>query len=216
MKDTFRNVNRAAGIVLFLAALGSLAGCAVHKPFELFDETIVIKSSSTIAVISADGSEATVMLADALTKELKERSTFKVFSQSKVGLRLGKYPVTLRKGQPETPDKPVWLGKTEKAKVDAMQAHLKVKYLFVVWSELSRAGTSASYNVRVDANVVEYPKGRVIGYSFVSGKKSEGDGINRMLKDSAAMIADKFIGAAKAETHGKQGQGSPMVGQGRP
>ncbi len=204
MKDALRNLNRAVGMILFLAALGSLAGCAVHqnKPFELFDDKTVIKDS-TIAVISADGSEATMWLADALTKELRARSTLKVFSQAKVGLRIGKYPITLKKGQPETPDKPVWFGKGEKAKVDAMEKHLKAKYLFVVWTELSRTGTSASYNVRVDANVVEYPKGQVIGYSFLSGRKSEGDDINKMLKNSAAVIADRFIRAAKAERHGK-------------
>ena len=203
MKDALRNVNRAVGIILFLAGLGSLAGCATHhKPFELFDETTVIKNS-TIAVISANDSESTVWLADALTKELRARSTFKVFSQAKVGLRLGKYPVTIKKGQPATPDKPVWFGKGGKAKVDAMEKQLKAKYLFVVWTELSRTGTSASYNVRVDANVVEYPKRRVIGYSFLSGRGSEGDAINKMLKDSAAMIADRFIRAAKAETRGK-------------
>ncbi len=208
MKDALRKVNRAVGIILFLAGLGSLAGCATdRKPFELFDETTVIKPT-TVAVISADGSEATLWLAAALTKELKARSTLKVFSQAKVGLRLGKYPITVKKGQPATPEKPVWFGKGEKAKVDAMQAQLKAKYLFVVWTKLSRIGTSATYNVRVDANVVEYPKGRVIGFSSLPDRKSEGHEINRMLKDSAAMIADRFIRTAKAETHGQQETGS--------
>jgi hypothetical protein len=202
MKDALRNVNRAVGIILFLVALGSLAGCAIHKPFELFDDTTVIKNR-TIAVISADGSETTMRLAEALTKELRERGTFKVLSQAKINLRLGKYPVTIHEGQPENPDMPVWFGKGEKAKVDAMQAQLKAYYLFVVWTGRARNGISASYITSVNGNVVEYPKGRVIGYSFLSGIKSEGDDINKMLKDSAAMIADKFILAAKAETHGK-------------
>ncbi len=201
MKDALRNVNRAGRIILFLAALGSLAGCAVHKPFELFDEATVIKSG-TIAVISADGSETTMRLAEALTNELRERSTFKVLSQAKIALRVGKYPVTIHEGQPENPDKPVWFGKGEKAKVDALQAQLKVYYLFVVWTGRSRIGTAASYLTSVNGNVVEYPKGRVIGYSFLSRRKSEGDDI-KMLKDSAAMIADRFIRAAKAEAPGK-------------
>jgi hypothetical protein len=190
------------GIILFLVALGALVGCAIHKPFELFDDTTVIKKG-TIAVISADGSEATLRLAEALTNELKERSTFKVLSQAKISLRLGKYPVIINEGQPENLDKPVWFGKGEKAKVDAIQAQLKVYYLFVVWTGRSRNGISASYLTSVNGNVVEYPKGRVIGYSFLSGRKSEGDDINNMLKDSAAMIADRFIQTAKAETHGK-------------
>ncbi len=202
MRDALRTVNRAVGIILFLAAFGSPAGCAIHKPFELFDDATVIKSR-TIAVISADSSETTMRLAEALTNELRERSSFKVLSQAKISLRLGKYPVTIHEGQPENPDKPVWFGKGEKAKLDAMQAQLKAYYLFVVWTGRSRNGISASYLTSVNGNIVEYPRGRVIGYSFLSGRKSEGDDFNKVLKDSAAMIADGFIQTAKAGTHGK-------------
>jgi hypothetical protein len=54
--------------------------------------------------------------------------------------------------------------------------------------------------------MLEYPKARVIGYSLLSGssRSSKGDDINQMLKESAAMMADKFISAAKAEKPGKQ------------
>lgn len=202
------------GVMLFLAALGSLAGCAVHKPFELFDDKAMIKSG-TIAVIRADGSEATSRLAEALTKELRERSTFKVFSQAKIGLRLGKYPVVLKKRQPETPEKPVWLGNAEKAKVDAMQAQLKAKFLLVVWTELSRPSASAPYDVKMDANVVEYPKGLVIGYSHLSGSSSstKGDDVNPLMKDSAAKMAGAFIGAAKAEKPGKKDRSGSDLNQ---
>lgn len=200
MKDVLRNMKRAGLIILFLAAFGSLAGCGIHKPFELFDEMTLIKSG-TIAVISADGSDATMRLAQALTKELRERSTFKVWSQARIDLRLAKYPLTIKEGKPENPDKPVWFGKREKAKVDAMQAQLKVRYVFVVWTGFSRNGTSDSYDVSVNGNVVEYPKGRVIGYSLLSGssRSSKGDDVKQMVKDSAAMMADKFIRVAKAE-----------------
>jgi hypothetical protein len=204
MKDALRKVNRVGGIVLVLAALGSLASCAMHKPFVLFDEKTVIKSG-TIAVISGDGSDATVRLAEALTKELRERSTFKVLSQAKVGLRVGKYPVTIMEGQPENPEKPVWFGKGEKAKVDAMQAQLKVHYLFVVWTDFSRSGTATSYDVKMNGNVVEYPKARVIGYSQVSGSSpsTKGSDVSQLMKDAAAGMADKFIAAANAQKAGK-------------
>lgn len=205
MKNALKNVNGAGRIILFLAALGSLAGCGgIHKPFELFDDNTVIKSG-TIAVISADRSEATVRLAEALTKELRERSTFKVWSQAKIGLRIGKYPVTIKEGQPDNPDKPIWFSKGEKAKVDALQAQLKVHYLFVVWTGFSRTGTSVSYNVSVNGNVLEYPKAQVIGYSLLSGnsRSSKSGDINQMLNNSAAAMADRFIIAAKAEKPGK-------------
>ena len=201
MKDVLRNMNQAGLVILFLAALGSLAGCGIHKPFEFFDETTLMKSG-TIAVIRADGSDATMRLATALTKELRERSTFKVWSQAKINLSLAKYPVPIKEGKPENPDKPVWFDKGEKAKVDAMQAQLKVRYLFVVWTVVSRAtDTSDSYHVSVNGNVVEYPKGRVIGYSLLSGssRSSKGADIRPMMKDSAAKMADKFVRVAKAE-----------------
>src|SRR5512143_2699585 len=208
MKDILRNMNQAGLIMLFLAALGSLTGCGIHKPFKFFDESTSIKNG-TIAVISADGSDATMRLAAALTKELRERSTFKVWSQAKINLSLAKYPVTIKEGQPENPDKPVWFDKGEKAKVDAMQAKLKVRYLFVVWTVFSReTATSDSYQVSVNGNVVEYPKGRVIGYSLLSGssRSTKGNHISPMLKDSAAMMADRFIRAAKAEKPDKEAQ----------
>jgi predicted small lipoprotein YifL len=200
MKGVLRNMHQTGLVMLFLVALGSLAGCGLHKPFEFFDETALTKGG-TIAVISADDSDATMRLAEALTKELRERSTFKVWSQAKIDLRLVDYPVIIKEGEPTNPEKPVWFGKGEKAKVDAMQAQLKVRYLFVVWTGFSRTGTSDSYHVSVNGNVVEYPKGRVIGYSILSGssRSPKGDEINPMLKDSAAMMAATFIKAAKAE-----------------
>ena len=95
MKDVLRkNMNQAGFIILFLVALGLLAGCVLHKPFEFFDESTSIKSG-TIAVISADGSDATRRLAAALTKELRERSTFKVWSQAKINLSLAIRVVTI-------------------------------------------------------------------------------------------------------------------------
>ncbi len=205
MSDALKNMNRAGCFLLVLALLGLLAACAVHhRPFELFDDKTVIKNG-TLAVISADSSEATVRLAEELTRELRKRSSFKVWSQAKINLHLAKYPVTIKEGQPENPDKPVWFGKGEKAKVDAMQAKLKVRYLFVVWTAFSRTNASGPYDASVNGNVVEYPGARVIGYSLVSGssRSTKGDDIKPLVKDSAAMMADKFITAAKAEKPGK-------------
>jgi len=219
MAKTYERLCRTSSVVLILCVLGLLSGCCgIHKPFELIDDKTIIKNG-TIAVISTDGSEPTARLADYLTKELKERSTFKVLSQEEIGRRVGRYPVTIREGQPENTDKPVWFAKGEKAKVDAMQAQIKADYLFVVWTgnmtrvtRSGQGGSSVSYHVNVDGNVIEYPKGRVIGYSVFGGSKSqscclfgksEGDDINEMLKESAVEMAEKFISAAKAEKSGK-------------
>ncbi len=201
MNDALKNMNWA-GCIILLLTLGMFS-CAAHKPFELFDDKTVIKIS-TVAVINGNNSEATKRLAAELTKALTERSSFKVWSQAKV-LSVVK-PVILREAQPENPEKPIWLGKAQKTRVDAMQARLKVRYLFVVWTAFSRTDKSADYRVSMNANVVEYPKGQVIGYSrmFGSSKSTKGTDVDRMLKASAAKMADKFIKAANAAKPAKE------------
>ena len=123
-------------LLLVLAGMVALlSGCGgTPHPFSLYDEKTSIRTGS-IAVISADTSELTVRVAENLTRELKERSTFKVLSQEEVRRRVGKYPVTIKAGQPENEDNPVWFAKGEKAKVDAMHAQLKTDYVFVVWTD---------------------------------------------------------------------------------
>jgi len=200
--------------------LGTLSGCCggTPYPFALYAEKTVIRSSS-IAVVSADTSDLTVMLADNLTRELKARSTFKVLSQEEVARRLGRYPVKVKPGTPDNPDKPIWFAKGEKAKVDSMQAQLKTEYVFLVWTDNLRkvtrtgqGGSSVTYSVDVYGNVVEYPKSRAIGYtSFARNQsqscclfgKSEGDDIHEMVKAAAGSMADDLISAAKAEKPGK-------------
>jgi len=198
-----------------------LAGCGVHKPFALFDETTQVKKGS-VAVISGDGSEATVMLSRYLTEELRQKSAFRVLSQEEIERKLGKYPVDLKRAAPESidVDKPVWYAKGEKARLDGMQAKLKTDYLFVVWtSDLQRVfvryqngGGKVSYYAGILGNLHEYPRSRTIAYSnFGNSKdqscclfgKSEGDDINALLKDSAEEMAEKFLSVAKAEKPAK-------------
>ncbi len=210
---------RILQFLLLPVLLAFLAGCGgTAHPFSLYDEKTAIRTGS-IAVISADTSELTVQVADNLTRELKERSTFKVLSQEEVRRRVGKYPVKLKVGQPENEDKPLWLTKGEKSKVDAMQAQLKTDYVFLLWTDNLRritrtgqGGSSVTYSVDVYGNVIEYPKSRAIGYTSFArnqGKscclagKSEGDDINEMLKGAAASMADDLIAAAHAEKQSK-------------
>lgn len=213
---------RSSAVYIFLAVcmLGTLSGCCggTPYPFALYDEKTVIRSSS-IAVVSADTAELTVQLADNLTRELKARSTFKVLSQEEVARRLGRYPVKVKQGTPDNPDKPIWFAKGEKARVDSMQAQLKTDYVFLVWTDNLRkvtrtgqGGSSVTYSVDVYGNVVEYPKSRAIGFtSFARNQsqscclfgKSEGDDIHEMVKAAAGSMADDLISAAKAEKPGK-------------
>lgn len=206
-------------IVLAALILAALTGCGVHKPFAFFDENTHIKKGS-VAVISGDSSEPSERLADYLTQELKQKSTFRVMSQEEIGRRIGKYPIVLKRAVPENEDKPVWSAKGEKNKLDAMHAQLKTDYLFVVWAanlqrvfvQYQSGGGKVTYYAGMLGNLYEYPKAKAIGYSnFGNSKdqscclfgKSEGDDINALLKYSAEEMADKFLAAAKAEKPGK-------------
>ena len=184
-----------------------LAGCGgVYKPFELMDDHAPMKPG-TIAVIAGDTSEPTPLIAEALTKQLKERSTFRVLSQDEVARRLGKYPVTIKRADPENEDRPVWYAKGEKSKIDGIHEKVRTDYLFIVWTgrlnkvvrTSSQGGSSVSYVVGVVGNVVEYPKARTVGYSNFGRQrsqtcclfgKSEGEDINELLKDAGQVMAD--------------------------
>jgi hypothetical protein len=215
MRRIDKNGLRLAVIFLAGLMLVSFAGCGVHKPFALFDESTHIKKGS-VAVISGDSSEPTGRLADYLTQELKQKSTFRVLSQAEIGRRIGKYPIVLKRAVPENVDKPIWFAKGEKNKLDAMHARLKTDYMFVVWTanlqrvfvQYQHGGGKVSYYAGMLGNLYEYPRGKAIAYSnFGNSKdqscclfgKSEGDDINALLKYSAEEMTDDFLTAAKAE-----------------
>ena len=197
-------MHKIAFPAVFIALL--LAGCGgVYKPFELMNDRTQLKPG-TLAVIAGDTSEPTPLIAETLTKQLRERSTFRVLSQDEVARRLGKYPVTIKRADPENEDRPVWYAKGEKARIDSIQEKVRTDYLFIVWTghlskiitQNSRGGGSVSYAVGVVGNVMEYPKAKTVGYSNFGRSKgqtcclfgvSEGKDIDDLLKFSAEEIA---------------------------
>lgn len=210
--------NRVIHAIVSVLVISALAGCGVHKPFQFYDENAHVKKGS-LAVISGEASDETVMLTQYLTQALKQKSTLRVLTQEETRQRIGKYPVTIKRMTPENEDKPVWYAKGEKGRIDAMHEQLKTDYLFVVWvSDLSRwtttsqSGTKVTYAASVLANLMEYPKAKPMGFSicgfskdqscFLFGK-SEGDDVNELLKYSADEIADKFTAVTKTEKPGK-------------
>lgn len=213
---------RMSSIKIVLTAtgiLGILTGCGVHKPFAPMDDNVRFKTGS-LAVISGDSSEPTVMLSHYLTQELKQRSGYRVMGQEEIARRVGKYPVTIKRAVPEKEEKPVWFAKGEKSKLDAMQAQLRADYLLVVWTaDLGRrvvtyqqGGSKVTYSAWVEGNLIEYPKSRPVGYSNFGNQKdqscclfgkSEGDDINELLKYSAKEMADEFMAATKSEKPAK-------------
>lgn len=194
-----------------------LSACSSDNfPFNPIVKNKVYKPS-TLAVISGNDKDATVKLAEFLTKELQERTTFRVLSQAEVAKRLGNYPPMLafRTEIKEEDEKPVWLTPGEKSKLGAMQAKLKVDYLFVVWNRNvrrvvvtgSQGGGSTTDYVYPAGNLIEYPSGTVLASTMsVAGSSHSILGLFRdadyyivdALKIAAEEIVDEFIDETKS------------------
>ena len=162
---------RFARVLLVAVLTAGLAGCGggVYKPFNPVDEKRPIKPAS-IAVISGSHQDGDVKLAGFVTKQLAERTKFRVLSQEEIGKRAPGYPSTIglrkREDIKDDDEKVVWFAPSEKAKLDALQARLKVDHLFVLWiphMTVVTSNNSTTYYVYPAGNMLEYPGGRVVG-----------------------------------------------------
>ena len=219
-QNVFRNLH-AKIVLIALCTLGPLLGCGgTPKAFMLMDRNVPVKPG-ILSVISGDSSEPTEMLAKYLTEELKRQSTYRVVSQEEIRRRLGKYPIELKYTfAVENKDRPVWLEKGEKNKLNAIEGRLKSDYLLVVWTTglsriatRSQSGGGVTNSVQVVANLFEYPNASAIGYSDVACNKgqtcclygkSEGEDIDELLKSSARDIAEKLSADTKMMKRGKE------------
>jgi hypothetical protein len=163
------NKLKILGVALLLV---NLAACGTTNwPFTPFDKNKTYKPS-TIAVISGGEQDANVKLAEFITQGLTDKSTFHVLSQKEITKRLTNYPPTISINLDVNKDdeKPVWFPPSEKAKLNAIQAKLKVDYVFVVWNRYVRrvtvtggyGGGSTTDYVYPAGNLIEYPGGKVV------------------------------------------------------
>jgi len=201
-------LHRLPGILPAAFLFLLLTGCGVHKPFVPMDGAVIAKPA-TIAIIGGDTSEPTQHLAEFLSQELSRRTTFRVMPQEEISRRLAKYPVNLALADAFEQDKPVWVVPEEKTKLDAMQESLKSDYLFVIWGyglsrETAGFGNNTTYSITALGNLYRYPNGRPVaftydqndrGMSFLGVFKGEAYDIEKLLRDSAERIAEKFATA---------------------
>lgn len=171
-KNKSNTLYRLAKITASIALLSSLIACkTTNFPFNPMDEKKVYKPS-TIAVISGDEHDAHIKLAGYITDELTKRSTFLVMSQKDIAKKIANYPPTIAINTEvkEEEEKPIWFPASEKAKLNAIQAKLKVDYLYVVWNRFVRrvtvtgayGGGSTTDYVYPAGNLIEYPGGKVV------------------------------------------------------
>lgn len=209
-------VRNLARVLMSAMLLLVLSACSSDNfPFNPIVKNKVYKPSS-LAVISGNDKDASVKLAEFLTKELQGRTTFRVLPQAEVAKRMGNYPPLLafRTDIKDEDEKPVWLTPAEKAKVSAIQAKLKVDYLFVVWNRnvqrvtvSGQGGSSITDYVYPAGNLIEYPGGAVLASTYsVAGSSHSLLGLFRdadyyivdALKIAAEEIVDEFIDETKS------------------
>lgn len=210
MKNNCKFTNRLTYLVYILLLL-SLSGCAATNwPFTPFDKNKTYKPTS-IAVISGGEQDAHIKLAEFISQNLTEKSKFNVLSQKEIAKRLTNYPPTIAINLDVNTDdeKPVWFPPSEKAKLNALQAKLKVDYIFVVWNRFVKRvtvtggyGGSTTDYVYPAGNLIEYPGGKVVASTMsVAGSQLSPLALFRdadyyivdALKDASKDIAHDFL-----------------------
>ena len=193
--------------VMLVIGILLLSGCGGGHPFEFLDQGYAPKGAS-VAVISGSTDDATERFAQHLTKSLQEKTSLKVLSQGQVGQRVGKYPVSIKTGDPQNWDKPVWYGSKEKSRVESIARAVKTDYVLFMWVDnISRVtttssggGSSVNYTAIIIGNLVDQ-QGRPVGFSNFGSSKgqtcclfgvSEGQDIDSLLQIAADETAREF------------------------
>lgn len=210
---------RFAGALLIVVFMAGLAGCGggqVQKPFNPIDEAHQIRPTS-VAVISGSRKDGDVKLAEFVTAQLMERTTLRVLSQEEIGKRVPGYPPTIALKKDDDikdgDDKVVWFPPSEKAKLDALQARLKVDHLFVVWvpwmTLYSSSRGGETYFVYPAGNMLAYPGGKIVASTRMSAGSSPAPlmalvrpkdyYIVDAIKKSAGAIVDDVIKVTKSK-----------------
>jgi len=193
------------------ATLFLLAGCGANKPFVLMEDGYKIKPSS-IAIVAGDNSEPAIKLAEVLTKEIKEKTAFRIMDQDDIRKRIPKYPMKIETTEPKDSSRPVWFVDSEKKKLDSIQGKLKVDYIFVIWAEnLSvqsvqyyNGGGDTNYYMTVIGNLIEYPKGKTVSFTHIDEKetphlykltifKSNNYFVESMINDAVQRITEDIV-----------------------
>lgn len=201
-------MSRTYTISIIAVASLLLGGCGGGTLFALKDSGYSIKPTS-VSVITGGSEEADLKLAEYLTKELKERTTLEVVEQDVVSKAISSYPITIKTVE-EDNGKVAWIDPSEKPRIEKIQAKLKTKYVFVIWSKglqkttvcSNRGGCTNTYSTDVYGNMLEYPGGKIISHTAFNERnsdsilalfRSKGYYVDKMLQNSAEAIAEEFV-----------------------
>lgn len=207
------------GLATALAFFVLLTGCVSSAPFRLTDGKHQVQRSS-LAVISGTSNKLDTLLAEALTRELQQRSVFKVLRWEEVMKQapVAPYSIVRQAENPDTRD----FYRSDGPPTDAIQKRTKTAYVLVVWVERILKETRtyygtpmhSAYHARISGNLIEYPGGRIIGNTSFENvrspsifrSESEATSIDVLMKDSAQRIADDFLDATDSAKPGRAGR----------
>jgi hypothetical protein len=207
---------RLAKGALVATMLVGLSACGgVNKPFNPMDSGTKFKQTS-LAVIAGGTSDGDIKLAEEVTNGLTKRSTYHVLSQEEIAQRIPDYPVPIAYKEQnqvgEKDDKVVWFLPSEKKKLNAIQARLKVDNLFVIWNSeimlISSSQGGSTYYVYPVGNMIEYPGAKVVAStrsangsstSILALFHSKDYYIVDALNGAAGDIVDDFLDATKSQ-----------------
>jgi hypothetical protein len=170
-KNNFGVWGRIVKIGVSITLLSTLIACGSNYPFNPIVKNKVYKPKSSIAVVSGGEQDGHVKLVGFITDRLTKQSSFQVMSQKEIEKRIPGYPATIliNTEVKDGEEKPVWFPASEKAKLNAIQAKLKVDYIFVVWNRsvqritvYSRTGGTTTDYVYPAGNLIAYPGGKVV------------------------------------------------------
>ena len=168
-------------------------GCAT---FHLTQEPFEPKGKK-LAVISGLTNAGSLTVAQALGEEFGKTSRFQVLSQTQIAQAVPNYP-QLIKGPYRSAyfDIDVDYGKTDIARVQELQQHLRVDYLYVLWAPATVShGNSSLFSkhylvTQIVAQLFESPAGKEVGRSQYAVRVD--DQTRQILSDDLQRVAQEF------------------------
>ncbi len=166
--------------------------CGSYTYFSLVDKNYKVKPGP-IAVISGLSNEITTKLAELITNDLKNKTTFAVISQEAIKKQFPKYPFDLidfqisEMEQYNTP----WLPEQNKKILRIFQSRLNLQYVLLIWTEnfsLSESPTVLRCRVSIYSRLINYPEEKVAGYTSFG----MGEGYVKLVR-SEEEIVEKFL-----------------------
>lgn len=196
-------------VILLLSLLTACGGGA--RPFVPIQKELTFKPAR-LAVICAQPDELGKSFSAAVSKGLRDSTTFEVLTQKQIGKKLKKYPFTIKMASlPEKAKTPNWLEPADKKILKTLLQKLNVDYIFIVWPHdfghtitRGRYGSSDYYSMAVHGNMYAFPEGKVVTFtdynyylelSIIDKLKFKDPSyyVNSLLESSAEYLVEEFI-----------------------